>query len=481
MNAGISLGIVAVVLLGTVFFAFSSVRRVRMSPQEFIVGGRGFGAVFLWVLLAGEIYTSFTFLGAAGWAYSYGAAAYYIIAYGTVGFILAYFLLPAIWKIGKERGLLTSPDFFAARYGSRWLETLVAVIQCIAIVPYVTLQLSGLQIFLKMAGYGQIDAQAAAVASFLLIVVFVFATGLRGTAWASIVKDALVIGALLFVGIAIPTHFFGSPALMLAQLARAHPAALTLAPGGAPHGVDWFVSTVLLSGLGFFMGPHSIAATYSAKDANTLRRNAALLPIYQLIMLLVFFAGFSALLIVPGLKGPDADQSFLLIVARYYPPWVLGFVAAVGSLCALVPATALVLSAASIAAKNLLGSVFKIALDDRSRLAATRWFVVAIGLLALGLWIEYKTTLVQLLLLYYNGVTQFFPAFAFGFLWKRTTAWGVSCGILAGIAFAIYGSIESVSPGGLNVGFVALAINVAVLVAVSLATQRTLEVPRDQS
>jgi SSS family solute:Na+ symporter len=472
VSTAISLGIIAVVVVGTILFALWSVRRITMSPQEFIVGGRGFGAFFLWVLLAGEIYTSFTFLGAAGWTYTFGAPAFYIMAYGTCGYIFYYFLMPWIWRMGKEHGLLTQPDFFLARYGSRTLTTLVALISSVAIVPYVTLQLSALQIFLTVAGGGAIDPELGAIVAFLAIIAFVFATGLRGTAWASIIKDALVIAALIFVGIAIPLKFFGSPATLFDQVLRAHPEHLVLGTLTAPKGSLWFVSTVLLTSLGFFMGPHSIAAIYSAKDENVLRRNAMFLPLYQLIVLLVFFAGFSALLVVPGLKGPNADQSFLVLVARYYPPWVLGFVTATGALCALVPSTALLLSSGSIIAKNLAGDLLHIGRDDRSRLLVTRLMVVAIGLLALGLWITYRTTLVQLLLLYYNAASQFMPAFAFGCFWKRTSALGVGIGLVAGIALALYLTLAGIAPFGINPGFIGLAVNIALLVSISSLVRR---------
>jgi len=475
VNASLSLGIVAAIVIATVSFAFFSIRRVKMSPHEYIVGNRSFGALFLWVLLAGEIYTSFTFLGAAGWAYGLGAPAYYILAYGTCGYIIGYFLLPAIWRIGKERNLLTSPDFFVARYGSRALGTAVAIVQFVLVVPYVTLQLSGLQILLKIAGYGTIDGRTAAVISFIVITLFVFATGLRGTAWASIVKDALVIGALIFVGIAIPIQFFGSPAAMFDQLLRAHPHHLLLAAGAADHGEIWYVSTVLLTGIGFFMGPHSIAATYSARDGDTLRRNAVFLPLYQLVLLLVFFAGFAALLIVPGLKGPAADQSFMLVVQHFYPPWVLGFVVGAGALCALVPASALLLSAASLISKNVLGDALGMATSDRSRLLITRILVVLVGLLSLGLWLTEDKSLVSLLLVYYNGVTQFMPAFVFGFLWKRTSVWGVTAGIVGGLALAAYLAFNNLQIGGANPGFLALALNVVLLVGVSLVTRPPVE------
>lgn len=469
--AFVALGIVAVVVIATVIFALWSSGRISMDPQQFIVGGRSFGALFLWLLLAGEVYTSFTFLGAAGWAYGRGAPAYYILAYGTCGYVIGYFLLPAIWRVAKARNLLTGPDFFVDRYGSRLLGVGVALVQFVLIVPYVTLQLTGLQILLTIAGYGSFDATAAVAVAFALIALFVFTAGLRGTAWASVVKDALVLAAVIFAGISIPIHFFGSIPTMFAQLRAAHTSMLTLAPGTAPGGIAWYISTVLLTGIGFYMGPQSFAAIYSARSEDVLRRNAVFLPLYQIVLLLVFFAGFSALLIVPGLRGAAADQSFLLVVQRFYPAWVLGFVAAAGALAALVPASALLLGAASVFAKNVLSDGLSLARSDRSRVTATRTLVLVIATLSLVLWLFEKQTLVGLLLIVYSGITQLMPGVVCAFLWRRATAWGVGAGIAGGLAAAVWFS-NSVTPLGLNPGFVALLFNVVLLVTISLVTKR---------
>ena len=469
--ATIALSIVAAVVAGTIAFALRSVRRIKMDPHQYIVGGRSFGTVFLWVLLAGEIYTSFTFLGMAGWAYGLGAPAYYILAYGTVGFVIGYFLTPAIWRLGHEQSLLTGADLFEHRYGSRALGLFVGLVQFLLLVPYVTLQLSGLQNLLKLAGYGAYDATTAVVIGFMLIALFVFVAGLRGTAWASIVKDLLVLGAVIFAGIAIPVQFFGSPAAMLDQVLRTHPQMLVLAQGTQPRGTVWFVTTVLLTGIGFYMGPHSFNAIYSARSENALRRNAMLLPFYQLVMLLVFFAGTSALLIAPGLQGTAVDQSFLLVVQKYYPPWVMGFVAAAGALAALVPATALLLGAAGVFCKNVLGTL-NLATSDSSRTMATRILVVVIAVLALVLWIAAPTTIVELLLIYYNGITQFAPGVIAAFVWPRANVWGVAAGIVAGLGLVSALTLGNVSLWGINPGFVALAVNVVCLVAVSLATPK---------
>jgi SSS family solute:Na+ symporter len=467
-----ALGITVAILAATIAFALASVRRIKMDPQQYLVGGRSFGTILLWVLMAGEIYTSFTFLGAAGWAYGYGAPGFYVLAYGTCGYIIGYFLTPKIWKVASERKLLTAPDFYADRYGSKALGVGAALVQFFILVPYVALQLSGLQTILRIAGYGSIDAYRAVVVAFMLIAFFVFTAGLRGTAWASIVKDALILGVVLFAGIAIPSQFFGSPAGMFDQLLRTHPAMLTLVPGTGPRGTVWYVSTVLLTAIGYYMGPQTFNAIYSARSESAVRRNAVLLPIYGLVLLLVIFAGFAALLIVPGLTGASVDQSFLLVVQRYYPPWVLGVIAAAGSMAALIPASALLLAAAGLFAKNVLGDALGIATSDAHRTLATRVLVLVACALSLAFWIaERDKTIVEFLLIYFNGITQFAPAAIATFLWPRATAWGAAAGIAGGLASVVYLAVTNVSFWGINPGIPALVVNVALFVLVSLVTK----------
>jgi SSS family solute:Na+ symporter len=468
----IALGIIALIVFGTIGFALRATRRFKMDPHEYIVGGRSFGALLLWILLAGEIYTSFTFLGAAGWAYGKGAPAFYILAYGTVGYIIGYFYLPAVWRVGKERHLLTWGDFLSDRYDSRALGVGIGVLQFFLTVPYVTLQLTGLQILLSLAGYGKYDAVVAVGASFILIALFVFTAGLRGAAWASVIKDALVLGAVLFAGIVLPVHFFGSPAAMLSRVLELHPHWMTLTPGTGSYGTVWYVSTVLLTSIGFFMGPANAQSIYSARSAQTVRRNLMLMPLYQLIIIFALFAGFTALAVVPGLKGPAADQSFMLLLQRYYPAWVLGLIAGTGCLAALLPSSVLLLGAASIFSKNVLTDAFGLATTDSSRMFWTRALVLVVAVLALVLWIFAKTSLVDLLLFYYNGITQLLPGVIFALTWKRVSAWAVAAGLVAGEVVAAYSLHLSSGPWGINPGFIALVANVAVCSAVALLFPR---------
>lgn len=470
MNAVIAVGVIAVILALTLGLGVFGVRRVKMDAEQFIVGGRSFGALFLWLLLAGEIYTSFTFLGAAGWAYGKGAPAFYILCYGTLAYTLSYFLLPPIWQLAQRHRFLTGPDFFVHQYGSRRLGALVALVGFVFLIPYATLQLTGVQVLLSIAGYGAINSLAAVGIAFALIVIFVYATGLRGAAWASTMKDGLVLIGVVFAGIVLPIRFFGSPAGVIDAVLARQPHWMTLAGDASANGVTWFVSTVVLTALGFYMWPQSLAAVYSAKDEDTLRRNAIALPVYQLMLLLVYFAGFTALLVMPGLKGPAADQSFMLVVQKYYSPWILGFVAAAGCMAGLVPASVQILAAASIVSKNVLGDTFGIAKTSADQTRATRILVLVVASLAFAFWALAKTTLVGLLLIAYTGITQLFVGVVLSFARHKPSAGGIAAGILTGIvtlaAFAVTGTTIV---GGINVGLAALGLNAIVTALVGYA------------
>ncbi len=174
---------------------------------------------------------------------------------------------------------------------------------------------AGIQILLQIAGYGTIDSVLAAGLAFGLIVAFVLVSGLRGAAWASLIKDALVLGAVLFAGIVLPMQFFGSPQGVIDQVLKMQPNWMTLVGGTNNFGTVWFVSTVLLTGFGGFMWPHSIAAVYAAKSEEAVRRNAIILPFYQIMLLLVYFAGVRTVERRPlssmgeGFRGMEQDRA----------------------------------------------------------------------------------------------------------------------------------------------------------------------------
>jgi solute:Na+ symporter, SSS family len=438
--------------------------RGQMDIERWSVGGRHFGVILVWLLMAGEIYTTFTFLGASGWAYSRGAPSFYILAYGTIGYIISFFLLPPVWRMAKKRGLHTQPDFFLARYGSAWLSGLVAVIGVVAIVPYLQLQLAGLGMIVELASGGAISSNAAIVFAFVLTTAFVYTSGLTGIAWVAIIKDVTMVIAVVVVGIGLPSIHFGGIGPMLAELARQHPEHLVLPGATTTMGVGWVMSTVAMTGMGFYCWPHTFASAYSAKDEQTIRRNAIIMPLYQLPILLVFFVGFTALLVLPGLKQPDT--ALLSLVTRSYPGWFAGFVGGAGAVTAMVPASMLLLGVATLIAKNIYQPLTGGSVSPAGLMRVSRAAMLAVATLALGLALSSPKELVLLLIFGYGLVTQLFPGIALGLAIPSLTTRPVVAGLIAGEGAVVWLISTGRDPYlGMNAGFVALVVNFVVTLA----------------
>lgn len=443
-------------------------RRVKMNLENWTVAGRQFGIIIIWLLMAGEIYTTFTFLGASGWAYSKGAPTFYILIYGALAYTLSFFILPALWKVGKRHGLHTQPDFFIKRYESRFLGVVVALIGVFSIIPYLQLQLAGLGMIVEVSSNGAVSARVAIGISFVLTCAFVYTSGLKGAAWVAIIKDIMMILAVLIVGIGVPYIYFGGFGKMFRALIEQKPNYLVF-PGAAPQmDVLWVMSTVLLTGLGFYMWPHVFGSAFSAKSHKIIKRNAIIMPFYQIPILLIFMVGFTALLVIPGLK--NGDMAFLALVNKTYPSWFMGFVGAAGAVTAMVPSAILVLFASTLLAKNVYQTGFNPRASEGKVMALSRFMVLVIMTFALFFAIFLPNELVPLLIFGYDGVCQFFPGVVFGLFWKRVTKIGVICGLIAGIAVVVILIFLGRDPFlGMNAGFVGLVVNSIITVGLSLA------------
>jgi SSS family solute:Na+ symporter len=454
--------IAAIVAGGGVVGFLAGVRR-KMDLEQWTVGGRGFGAVLVFLLMAGETYTTFAFLGASGWAYSKGGPALYVLAYLTLAYAVSFFILPQLWQVGRRHQMQTQSDFFGIRYGNKYLAALVCIVGIVCFIPYVELQITGVGIILSVASFDAIGRTPAMVICVVVLVGFVFTSGVRAVAWVSVVKDVLMVVAAVCIGIGIPAIHFGGIGPMFSALAASRPAHLTMPGATANLGHAWYISTVLLTSLGFYMWPHAFAATFTARSADTLRRNAVVMPLYTLTLVFIFFAGFAAVLLVPGL--PNGDLALLTVVRQTFPPWFVGVIGGAGALTAMVPAAIFILTAATLFAKNLYRPLLAPAMSDDQVAGLARVMVVVLGAISLWLAIFSSTTLVSLLLTGYAGVTQFFPGVILGLYWKRVRTAAVFAGMIVGVVTAVCLMVSHHDPlFGLSAGFLALCVNFAIAV-----------------
>jgi SSS family solute:Na+ symporter len=466
----VALAFISVIVSVGAFVGFYAGTRRKMDLEQWTVGDRGFGMLLVWLLMAGEVYTTFTFLGASGWAYSKGAPVLYILGYQPLMYVVSFFILPPVWEIGRKHRLQTQADFFRVRYESKYLAAFVALVGIIFIIPYLQLQLTGLGMIVEVASYGAIHRTPAMILSFLIVGGFVLTSGIRGVAWVSVLKDLLLLFSAVFVGVAIPYIYFGGISPMFAELVRAKPAHLVMPGATTNQGHLWYVSTVLLVSVGFYMWPQFFGASFSAKSSDTLRRNAVIMPFYSITMPLMFFVGLAATLILPGLA--NGDLAMLTLVRKTFPAWFLGVIGGAGALTAMVPAGVMILTAATLFAKNLCRPILWPTMSDEQVAKLAKASVLVITVAALCSAIYSSSTLVALLLLGFGGVAQFFPGVVLGLYSKRVTMQGVFAGIVVGVFVFVALALTKHDPVvGLNAGFVGLCCNVAVVACLSPLTR----------
>ncbi len=459
--------IFGIVMVGSII-GFYAGSRYKMDLEQWTVGGRGFGLMLVWLLMAGEVYTTFAFLGASGWAYSRGGPTLYIIAYLTLAYVVSFYILPNIWEVGQKYGMQTQSDFFFKRYGSLFLSSFVALVGVIFIIPYLQLQITGLGIIVNVASFEGISRNMAMIVGVAFVAGFVFVSGIRAVAWVSVLKDFLMLFAAVFLGISVPYIYFGGIGPMFSALAQINPGHLVMPGGTTNMGHTWYVTTVLMTSLGFYMWPHLFGATFTAKSSNTLRRNAVIMPLYTISIPLIFIIGYSSILVVPGLE--NGDMSLLTVVRKTFSSWFLGVVGGAGAITAMVPAAMLTLTTATLFAKNFYRPVFSPGMSDNQVASMAKGLVLLISAITLYFAIFSSSTLVSLLLLGYSGITQFFPGIVLGLYWRRVTLAGVFTGMIVGVAAVAFLMLNKMDPFmGINAGFFALCLNLAITVLVSLA------------
>lgn len=477
----IALFIIFAVIILSILLGIQAKKGKDMDLEQWSVGGRGFGAIFVFLLMAGEIYTTFTFLGGSGWAYGKGGPTYYIISYSAVAYIMSYFMLPKVWRYAKEKNLLSQSDYFVSKYNSPYLGVFVSLIGVVGMIPYFITQLKGLGLIVSQASYGTISPIAAIWIGAIAVTIYVMISGIHGSAWTAIVKDFLILAVVLFLGIYLPIHYYGGIGSMFEAIHAKDAQFLALPKEG--QSASWFISTVFLTAFGFYMWPHTFGSSYTAKNANVFRKNAIIMPLYSLVLLFVFFVGFAAILVVPGLHGADADLALLKISIKTFDPWVIGVIGAAGVLTALVPGSLILMSSATLLSKNIF-KVFKPKATDKQVAATAKYLVPVVSLVTVYFTINGGDTIVALLLMGYSLVTQLFPAFLFSLLKNNfVTKYGAFAGMATGVATVAYVTITENSVGtllpflpqiikDLNVGVIALIINLFFLVVVSLITPR---------
>lgn len=479
----IALIILAVVAVITFLLGLLARKGYNMNLEQWSVGGRSFGTALVFLLMAGEIYTTFTFLGGSGLAYSKGAPVYYILVYSSVAYVISYFISPPLWQYGKEHKIVSQPHYFSHCYNSPLLGVLVAIVGVLALIPYLSLQLKGLGIIVNIVSHGTISPVAAIIIGSCITTVYVVISGIRGSAYTAILKDILILLVAVFLGIYLPIHYFGSLGDMFRQVDQALPDFLIFSDKSGSS-IIWYQTTVILTALGFFMWPQMFAATFTAKDKRSFKRNAIIFPLYQLILLFIFFVGFTAVLVIPGLSADKVDLALLQLSINTFSPWVVGVIGAAGFLTAIVPGSVLLTIASTLIANDIYKPLTRNCASEQQIARVARYLVPILAIISVLFTIYGGKTIVSLLLLGYGLVTQLLPGVIFGLFAKSViNSKGVIAGIVAGLVVAIFLTLSGINLKTLfpdagswtdfNSGLISVIFNTIIMLLVSKLYQKT--------
>src|SRR5271166_6193273 len=179
--------------------------------HEWGLGGRRFGTLITWFLLGGDLYTAYTFIAVPALMFGAGAIGFFAVPYTIMVYPILYVVFPRLWAVAHRHGYVTSSDFVRGRFGNRWLALAVAVTGIVATMPYIALQLVGIQVVvgaLGISGTG-LAADLPLIIAFVILAAFTYSSGLRAPASIAIVKDVLIYVTAFIAIIVVPVELGG--------------------------------------------------------------------------------------------------------------------------------------------------------------------------------------------------------------------------------------------------------------------------------
>jgi SSS family solute:Na+ symporter len=431
--------ILVVLVLGVTILGFWAARWGNANLahlDQWALGGRNFGTVVSWFLLGGDLYTAYTFVAVPALAFGAGAIAFFAVPYTTITYPFVFVVMTRFWTVAKKRGYVTTADFVADRFGSRWLELAVAITGVLATLPYIALQLIGMQAVLERSGIAPSHGSAMLmlIVAFVLLGAYTFTSGLRAPAAIAFVKDALIYITVIAAITIIPgklggwTHVFDAAQTALAAKPKN--------PGSIIIGSNMYfayASLALGSALALFIYPHSVTSILSSKSAGVIRRNCALLPLYSILLTFLALLGYCAL--AAGLHETNNNFAVPDLFNRFFPNWFTGVAFAAIVIGALVPAAIMAIGAANLFASNILQSFGGRQTRPRNETNVARYISLAILVCALLIATGIQPSFsINFQLLGGAWILQIFPAVVLGLYTRWFHPAALLSGWVAGMA-----------------------------------------------
>jgi SSS family solute:Na+ symporter len=424
--------VVVLFLLVTVLgFAASRWRRAEslMHLDEWGLGGRSFGSWITWFLLGGDLYTAYTFVAVPALMFGAGAAGFFAVPYTIIIYPLVFLVVIRLWSVSHVRGFVTPADFVRSRFDSPTMALLVAITGIVATMPYIALQLVGIEAILKAMG---VQGELPLIVAFIILAIYTYNSGLRAPALIAVVKDTLIYLTIIVAVIIIPAKLGGWDAIFGAAEAKFTPGPGVVLPATGQLG---YATLALGSALALFLYPHSITGVLAASNRDVLKRNMSALPLYSLALGLIALLGFMA--IAAGTKpiGTDGNTIVPELFQQMFPSWFAGIAFAAIGIGALVPAAIMSIAAANLFTRNIYKEYLKkdATPQQEAKVAKVASLVVKLGAVAAILFLNPQFS-IDLQLIGGVIILQTMPAVALGLYTRWLHRGGLVAGWVAGMA-----------------------------------------------
>src|SRR5246127_3092621 len=316
--------------------------------DEWGLGGRQFGTWITWFLVGGDFYTAYTVIAVPALVYAVGAYGFFALPYTVIVYPFVFAIMPLLWKVAHANGYVTAADVVHGTYGSRGLELAVAMTGMVATMPYIALQLVGMGAVIQTMG---LTGEWPIVAAFVILALYTYSSGLRAPALIAFVKDIMIYIVVLTAVVIVPAKLGGYAAVFSAAndafTAKGGATGLILKPSQLLP----CATLACGSALAAFMYPHTRTGVFAAKSADTIRKNAILLPAYTLLLGLIALLGYMAY--AAHLKLPSNNDVVPMLFKTLFPEWFAGFAFAAIAIGALVPAAVMSIGAANLFTRNV--------------------------------------------------------------------------------------------------------------------------------
>mgnify|MGYP001157325438 FL=1 len=451
--------------------------RSFFSVSEYAVADRGLGLFVMWFLMGGTIFSAFAFLGGPGWAYSKGAAAFYILAYAALGLLPWYIIGPKVARLGARHNYFTMGDLLADRYQSRVLVVIVGVVSVLAFIQYLTLQIKGIAYVFNVLTEGHIPIWLGALIAYGIVVIYVITSGVRGAAWSDVLQAILMLVVAWVLSAYLVSHLHGGIGPMFESVAREKPSDFLIIGGaGSAMSAAAYSSAILVSMIGFMMWPHLFTKSYTTSERR-IKLTVMAYPLFALFLVPVLFIGFAAIGVVPpdALDSSDQVLPYLITHELGGSGLIYGLIGA-GALAAAMSSADAITHGASVSVGRDVVAPLKPNLMDRTQLFVMRVAVVLVGAAAYYLAIFGAQGLIQLLLGAYGAIVQFAPSVYGALFWRRGTRLGAIFGLLVGVGVNFYFQLlADGKPFDLHAGLLGLIANIVVFVGLSLLIRPSAE------